>query len=179
MEQVKVSLIRYPTDDDWMLVKRAALVTVGLKPITVPAQDWRHMMLVQRHSPIRELKIVFSLENIPYWLSTEFSRHIHAQPYIRSQRNDRQGAYDRNAARQDAPVNMIWSFNGQSIMEVANKRLCRLATKDAQHVMRIMCSLLQEQCQQYKGVLVPMCGYHGGWCHQGKGCGKCPVDNMG
>lgn len=113
---MKITLIKAPSDADWMLVKSLALVTVGKTPVTQPDFDWKHKMLVQRHSPIRALQIVFLLEDIPYWLSTEFSRHVHAMPFIRSQRNDRQDIYDRNAARQDAPVNMYWVLNGESML---------------------------------------------------------------
>ena len=175
---MNIEIVNWPRDSDWMEVKRRALVTVGKKPIREPDMRWKHEMLVQRHSPIRNLQISFLLEDIPYWLSTEFSRHVHAQPYIRSQRNDRQEAYDRNAARQDAPVSMIWDFNAESFMVCANKRLCQMASKEARTVMAHMCILLEEKCPEFIGTLVPMCIYHGHVCHESRGCGLCPYDGM-
>lgn len=175
---MKITLIKHPDDEQWMAVKNMALVTLGKKGVTAPDLWWKHKMLVCRHSPIRELTITFLIEDIPYWLSTEFSRHVHTEKFIRSQRNDRQTMYDRNAARQDAPVSMYWVFNGESIMEIANKRLCRLATPEAQNVVGEMCRLLEEACPEFKGALVPNCMYHGGVCHEFGGCGMCPYDGM-
>lgn len=176
---MKVTLLDHPGYAEWMTVKQAALVTIGKRAITPPDQEWKHKMLVARHSPIRELKIQFLLEDIPYWLSTEFSRHHEGcQPYIKSQRNDRQKSYDRNAARQDAPVSMIWTFNAEGFMTVCNKRLCRLATKEAQVVVAEMARQLEEMCPEFVGVLVPMCYQQGHKCHELYGCGLCEYDPM-
>ena len=177
---MEIVLLKYPTDEDWMEAKCDALVTAGKKAVTAPDINWKHKMLVARHSPIRSLKIKFELRDIPYWLSTEFSRH-HAgcEKFIKSQRNDRQENYDRNAARQDAPVNMRWELNAESMMIIANKRLCMKATEEARKAVREMCRLLIEQCPEFDGVLVPMCGYHGGVCHEIQPCGLCRYDGMG
>ncbi len=55
---------------------------------------WKHSILRARHSPIRTLQFAFYLEDVPYWVSTHLARHVHAQPFIRSQRNDRENEYD-------------------------------------------------------------------------------------
>ena len=34
-----ISLVRHPTDDDWMLVKQSTLVTVGLKSMRPPDEE--------------------------------------------------------------------------------------------------------------------------------------------
>ena len=87
---MQIELLKYPTEEDWMLVKRCALVTVGKQPITAPNDEWKHKILKARHSPIRELKFVFYLHDVPSWVATHLVRHTHAQPYVKSQRNDRQ-----------------------------------------------------------------------------------------
>lgn len=169
---MKATLMSYPSDNDWMQVKRRALVTVGLTPVTKPTQEWKHAILQARHSPIRRLMFSFYLQDIPYWLSTELSRHhVGCEKYIKSQRNDRQSNYDRNAARQDAPVNMIWDINGQSLMILANKRLCGQARPQARQIMRQICDQVVEVCPEYDGLLVPLCGYCGGVCHEMNPCG--------
>ena len=94
---MKVELIKHPTTDDWILSKQCALVTVGKEAKTEPTTEWNHSIPEARHSPIRVLNFVFKLE-IPYWVSVHLCRHIHAQPFVRSQRNDRQSDYDRNTA---------------------------------------------------------------------------------
>lgn len=179
---MKITLLDYPTDSDWLRCKENALVTMGLRVVHYPDEDWKHAMLVARHSPIRTLNIRFLIEGMPYWLSTEFARHVHAQPYIKSQRNDRRTKKDttddRGGRRQDYPVDMIWEFNAESLMICANKRLCKLATTEARNTMREMCNLLEEKCPEFVGVLVPMCVYHNYACHEVNGCGFCMYDDM-
>jgi thymidylate synthase ThyX len=160
---MKIELIKYPNAEDWMLCKQCALVTVGKNAITEPNVKWKHDILEARHSPIRELKFVFKLE-IPYWVSVHLCRRIHAQPYVRSQRNDRQSDYDRNSAPQNAPVTMIWSMNAEELMVIANKRLCNQASKETQMVVQTMCYEVLKVCPEFEGLLVPMCRY--GRCHE-------------
>lgn len=168
---MKVNLIKYPTPEDWMLCKKCALVTVGKNAVTEPTAEWKHDILEARHSPIRELKFVFELE-IPYWVSVHLCRHIHAQPYVKSQRNDRQTDYDRNSAPQDAPVRMIWSMNAEALMVIANKRLCKQASEETRQVVQAMCAEVLNNCPEFYGLLVPMCVYHNDVCHEMKPCYK-------
>ena len=72
------------------------------------------------HSPIRRLIYSFYME-IPYWVSVHLCRHVHAQPYVKSQRNGRQSEYDRNGARQDETVCMIWDVNAEELQEVPSE----------------------------------------------------------
>ena len=167
-----VELLRYPTDADWYEVKRRALVTVGKTEFAPPTPEWKHKILEARHSPIRYLQFSFYLE-LPYWTSVHLCRHVHAQPYVRSQRNDRQNEYDRNKAPQDAPVAMIWDMSAEELLVVANKRLCSLAAAETRAVVREMCDKVLEACPEFNGLLVPMCEYHGGVCHELKSCGRC------
>ena len=168
----EIVLTEFPTERDWMECKRRALITVGLKAKTPPDSEWKHSILEARHSPIRYLKFSFDLIGIPYWVSVHLCRHVHAQPYVRSQRNDRQDEYDRNRAPQDAPVNMILDVNAEELMVIANKRLCNQASLETHAVVRRMCDLVEERCPEFKGLLVPMCEYCGGVCHEMKPCGR-------
>jgi len=111
---MKITLLKHPTEEDWLEVKRRALVTVGKTPIEPPSMAWKRDILKARHSPIRYLRFSFLIEDIPYWVSVHLCRHVHAQPYVKSQRNDRQREYDRTKAPQDAPVNMIWDMNAEN-----------------------------------------------------------------
>lgn len=167
-----IKLHEYPSERDWMKVKRRALVTVGKEAVKEPDITWKHRILEARHSPIRWLMFTFYIE-CPYWVSVHLCRHIHAQPYVRSQRNDRQDAYDRNGARQDAPVAMIWDMNAEELMVIANKRLCMQAAPETRAVAEEMCRLVLEKMPEFEGLLVPMCEYNGGVCHEMKPCGRC------
>ncbi len=45
MANVRVTMTKSPTDDDWMEVKEDALVTVGKRAVTPPTTQWKHKML--------------------------------------------------------------------------------------------------------------------------------------
>lgn len=166
---MKVELLEMPTERDWIEVKRRALVTVGKKPVTAPTEEWKHDILRARHSPIRRLFFSFYIE-CPYWVSVHLCRHIHAQPFVKSQRNDRQSDYDRNSAPQNEMVTMIWDMNAEELMTVANKRLCKQASAETQAVVKDICDKVIEVCPEFEGLLVPMCKY--GRCNEMFPCGR-------
>lgn len=166
---MKVELLEYPLERDWLEVKRRALVTVGKRPVTKPDLPWRKAILEARHSPIRYLRFSFYIE-CPSWVSVHLCRHIHAQPYVKSQRNDRQNDYDRNSARQDTPVCMIFDVNAEELMTIANKRLCNLAAEETRQLVQLMCREVKNVCPEFESFLVPMCVYHGGICHEMNPC---------
>lgn len=168
-----VTMTEFPTENDWAQVKRRALKTCGKKPVTPPTTEWKHAILNARHSPIRRLFFSFDLDDVPYWLSNELCRHHEGvEKYVFSQRNDRQHNYDRNAARQDAPVNLVFDCNAEGLMTVMNKRLCSQASKEMQDLMRIIRATVLKMFPEFAGLLVPMCEYCGGVCHEMNPCGR-------
>lgn len=169
---MRISLIEYPTDKDWFEVKRRALVTIGKTPVTGPDSEWKRKILKARHSPIRRLVYSFLFEGIPSNTATHFARHIHAQPYISSLRNDRQSAMDGDSAPRNTPVDMILDVNAEELMVIANKRLCAQAATKTRQVANTMCDLASEVTPEIESFLVPMCEYHGGVCHEMKPCGR-------
>ncbi len=175
---MNVELLEYPGEREWMEVKRRALVTIGKHPVNPPDMEWKRRILMARHSPIRYLRFSVLFEGIPYWLSGHLTRHVHAQPYVKSQRNDRQDEYDRNKAPQDAPVDMIWDLNGESLLIVANKRLCSTAAPETRQAVQRMCDLIEDACPEFRGLLVPMCGYTGR-CYEMYPCARGPIGERG
>lgn len=164
-----VKILEAPTQKDWCEVKRRALVTIGKEMVTEPSFEWKQKMLEARHSPIRRLFFSFYIE-CPYWVSVHLCRHIHAQPYVKSQRNDRQSDYDRTKAPQDATVCMIWDMNAEELITIANKRLCKQASEETRQVVKQMCDLVIEQLPEFKTELVPNCVRNGGVCHEYFSC---------
>lgn len=172
----EITLIGKPTEQDWMEVKRRALVTEGKKPINPPSSEWKHKILKARHSPIRYLRYSFYIKDIPYWVAMHLRTHVHDcpngdefAPYIKSQRDDRQHEYARGKAPQDQPVNLILDVSGEQIMTLANKRLCRKASPETRWVVQAMCELVEDETPEYAGLLVPNCKYlkH---CPEMQGC---------
>lgn len=170
--KMNVEILKYPTEEDWLLVKKCTLVTVGKETNKPATERFKKDMLRARHSPIRELRFVFYLTDIPYWVSVHLCRHVHAQPYVRTQRNDRQSDYDRTKAPQDAPVDMMWSVNGEELITIANKRLCNLASKETKKLVKMICKAVIEVCPEFKAELVPMCVRNGGVCYEMFPCGE-------
>jgi thymidylate synthase ThyX len=169
---VKVTILKSPTEEDWLFCKRCALTTIGKAPKTPPSEEWKRKILRARHSPIRELRFAFLLEDIPYWVSVHLCRHVHAQPYVKSQRNDRQSQYDRGKAPQDAPVSMIWTMNAEEWLTICNKRLCNQASKETREVIEMIRDAVEETNPEFIDEMVPMC-VREGECHEMYPCGGC------
>ena len=169
---MNIELLRGPTETDWLEVKRRALVTIWRKPKSMPESEWRHKILEARHSPIRYLRYSYLIEDIPSNVATHLARHIHAQPYISSLRNDRQSFTDGDKAPRDTPVNMIFDVNAEELQIIANKRLCMQAAEKTRGIVAEMCILAKKATPELDGLLVPLCVYCGGICHEMNPCGR-------
>ena len=167
-----ITLAEWPEARDWYEVYRRALVTIGKRPIREPPDEWIREMLEARHSPIRRAWYSFELINLPSNTATHFCRHVHAQPYVSSLRNDRQDAIDGDMAPRCAPVDMILDVNAEELMVMANKRLCNQAAPVTRQIMAGMAELAVWATPQLAGLLVPMCEWCGGVCHEMRPCGQ-------
>lgn len=172
--QTTITLLAYPGPEDWWEVKRRALITVGKRPKTVPTSEWIEKMLDARHSPIRYAMYSFQFEGIPSNTATHFARHVHAQPYVSTLRTDRVTEIDGDMAPRCTKVDMILDVNAEELMIMSNKRLCMQAAEVTRRIMEGMTILACEVTPEMNKMLVPMCKYCGGKCHEYKGCGMCP-----
>jgi thymidylate synthase ThyX len=132
------------------------------KVINAPDVAWKKSILLARHSPIRCLPISFYIEDLPSYISVHFVRHhVGIEKYVKSQRNDRQSDYDRTKAPQDAPVNMIMDFNGESIQVFMQKRLCNKADPNTRKVAEEMRNILLQSNPEFEEVLKKPCQLFG------------------
>lgn len=168
----EVDVLKYPTEEDWMIAKKCTLVTIGKDPIQPPTMEWKKKLLAAEHSPIRTLQFCFRLKNIPYWVSTHLVRHVHATPFVKSQRNDRQSEYKREDAPQSATVDMCWYMNAEELVTIAHKRLCLQASEETREVIKEICKKVLETNPEFEGLLVPKCVYRGGVCTEFYPCNK-------
>lgn len=175
MPETKVTAIYYPEERELTLFKWACRVTAGKpeKPVSLPSTKLISDMLRARHSPIRVLNFAFLIENIPSNTATHFARHVHAQPFISSLRNDRQNVMNGDTAPRNTPVDMILYANAEELMIIANKRLCAKAAENTRKIMQQICAEAARVCPEIAPFLVPMCVYHGGTCHEPEPCGRC------
>lgn len=167
-----VNIIKYPTDEDWLLCKRCTLNTVGKDSTKTPTKEWRHKLLLAEHSPIRTLNFCIQMK-IPYYVSVHFCRHFTGVThFVQTQRNDRQKDYDRRKAPQDAEVSHMMFINAQELMFMARRRLCTQADPVTRQVMQEICRQVIELCPEFDGTLEPMCAYRGGRCTEFNCCGE-------
>ena len=164
LENCEIEILKHPTDEDWALCKKCTLITIGKDAIQPPTLEWKKKILAAEHSPIRTLQFCFLIKNIPYWVSTHLVRHVHATPFVKSQRNDRQKEYDRENAPQNSPVDMCWFMNAEELITIAHKRLCQQASKETREVVKEICRQVIETNPEFEGLLVPKCVYRGGVC---------------
>ena len=142
-------------------------------PKNGPSEKLVHDCLNARHSPIRVLNFAFLIEDIPSNTSVHLCRHVHAVPFVSSLRNDRQNRMDGDKAPRDTPVDMIFYCNAEELMTIANKRLCNKAAPMTRKVVQMMCLEALGRMPELAGLLVPICQYHNGVCHEIESCGKC------
>ena len=168
---MKLEILKHPTEEDWALCKTCTLVTVSKTGVTPPSHDWKVKLLKSGHSPIRVLQFCFKLTDIPYWVSVHLARHVHATPFVSTQRVDRQDKYDRNTAPQNAPVTMCWYMNAEELITVAHKRLCMQASEETREIVQMICDEVVKASPEFEGLLVPNCVYRGGLCDEFNCCG--------
>lgn len=133
-----------------------------------PSREFIARLLISEHSPIRLLGVDWTWEDIPYWVSTEWSRHKF-EKFISTQRTDRTGV-DRSEKPQGAPVNFDGYANAQSLIDAWRKRLCGCATKEARHLAIDFKRALHKVEPELANVLVPNCVYRCG-CPEFTECG--------
>lgn len=160
-------------DDDWTLVKNACRTTVNKKfSEKEPSDNFKKTLLIAEHSPIRLLDFYWEWNDIPYWVSTEWSRHKF-EKFISTQRNDRQDNYDRNKAPQDSPVKMNCNANMQHCIDAWRKRMCHQATDEARSLAEDFKEELHKTHPYESDILVPNCIYRCG-CPELSCCGLFP-----
>lgn len=171
--ETRISLIECPGAEDWWEVKRRALRTVNLRPKNPPTDEWISDMLVARESPIRRAGYSFLIEDIPSNTSTHYARHVHAQSYISTLRDDLQQYIDGDHAPRCTPVSMILDVNAEELQIICNKRLCNRAAEVTRAITKGMAEVASIGTPVIRKCLIPLCEYCGGVCHERKGCGKC------
>lgn len=136
---------------------------------------WRGA-LEARHSPIRAVVYRVYLYNVPYHIHVHLVRHhIGVQFYVQSQRV--LGDDKRGKLPQDAPVHVMFDANAEALMNMASKRLCKCAAKEAQEAVYLVKHELATQGDDFDFILsdhmVPQCDRFAR-CVEMKSCGMWP-----
>lgn len=145
----------------WRNVKNKCRTTVNKGYVdTGITKDFVKKILISEHSPIRLINVDWSWSNIPYWVSTEWSRHKF-EKYISTQRTDRTGV-PRDELPQGAEVRFDGFANVQNLIDSFRKRLCFQATHEARTLAMDFKQELHTVEPYIAEVLVPNCVYRGG-----------------
>lgn len=154
--------------ENWTNVKNKCRTTVNKEYSSISAtEEFKNKLLLSEHSPIRLITVDWSWKKIPYWVSTELSRHKF-EKFISTQRTDRTGV-DRNYLPQNTPVNFDGYANAQHLIDVSRKRLCTCATLECRNLITDLKLSLKEKNCLVADYMCPNCVYRGG-CPEFKPC---------
>lgn len=171
MDNVTVRILDTPTTQDWTVCKDLTLATVGKSAVKPVDHAFKEMALKSEHSPIRALQVSWVWENLPSWVSVHLTRHhVGCTPFVQSQRNDRQDAYDRNTAPQNIPVIHAEVANFQSIIDISKMRLCFNAAAETRYAWLLFLKELEKYEPELVAFCKPKCVYRGGICGEPRPC---------
>lgn len=168
---MKTKFNYFPLSEHWRRVKNHCRTTDN-KDFTEkdPTDTFKKKLLMSEHTPIRLLEFDWSWNDIPYWVSTEWSRHKF-EKFISSQRDDR---LIDDTPRAEKPQGALVNFDGyanmQSLIDSFRKRLCFKATPEARGLAEDFKVVLHFMYPSEADVLVPNCIYRGG-CPEFTSCG--------
>jgi len=123
---------------DWDVVYSAALYTQGKKPKEkgmMPSARWILDTVIANHSMLRELVYAIDIEDVPNFVINHLVRHVHAQPFVRTMREDITGVPSNEITRL-TPNSFRWFISGQELIQASNQRLCTKASKETRDVIK-------------------------------------------
>ena len=89
---MKVNVIQ---ETPWSRALNAARRTIGKPPLNKePSDNWRKMVIMAEHSPIKLVEYLISFKDLRQWVGVHLLRHEHMLPFIHSQRVDRREDID-------------------------------------------------------------------------------------
>ena len=158
----------------WELAKECALSTCGLESAkTLPTETWKSRLCRCEHSPLREVRFIVKLHNVPSFVSVHFVRHKYgAEHFVQSQRSDRsKSGASRHDLPQDAPVLHTMDLNAAEIIFISRRRLCSQASAETRAVWRAVVDELSKTEPELAAACVPECVYRG-FCPEFRPCGR-------
>ena len=140
---------------DWKRVKNHCRTTDNKEFTENEATEtFIKKLLISEHTPIRLIEFDWSWKQIPYWVSTEWSRH----------------KFEKFISTQGALVNYDGYANEQNAIDAERKRLCCQCTPEARRLGESFKADLHTTNPLESDVLVPNCIYRCG-CPEFNKCG--------
>lgn len=157
--------------DVWPDVKQAARTTISKDGTgAYPTDSWKKTILLAEHSPIRKIRFSWRWKDLKSWVSVHFVRHkFGIEHWVSTQRSDRTGN-DRDASRQDTPVNHECEANAQALIFISRRRLCSQASPETRAAWQEVKENVAKCDPILASVMVPECIYRG-FCPEFRSCG--------
>lgn len=121
------------------------------------------------HSNARTQIFWIRMYNIPLFVASHLVRHVHAQPYQRSKRLDR----DPNAKDlgRNTPTDLALLVNAEEIVNISFKRLCTKASIETREIWEQGLHEISKVDPDLVKFCIKPCVANGGICREPKGCG--------
>ena len=176
---MKVNVIQ---ETPWSRALNAARRTIGKPPLNKePSDNWRKMVIMAEHSPIKLVEYLISFKDLRQWVGVHLLRHEHMLPFIHSQRVDRREDIDSLTERvmsiieedvksdesfnkrdylfQGEPNDQDFVVNAQTLINISRKRLCHCASKETREAWVAVKEAIKEFDPIMASFMVPNCIY--------------------
>lgn len=194
---MKVNVIQ---ETPWSRALNAARRTIGKPPLNKePSDNWRKMVIMAEHSPIKLVEYLISFKDLRQWVGVHLLRHEHMLPFIHSQRVDRREDIDSLTERvmsiieedvksdesfnkrdylfQGEPNDQDFVVNAQTLINISRKRLCHCASKETREAWVAVKAAIKEFDPIMASFMVPNCIYRGR-CPEMNTCGYYKTDKF-
>ena len=194
---MKVNVIQ---ETPWSRALNAARRTIGKPPLNKePSDNWRKMVIMAEHSPIKLVEYLISFKDLRQWVGVHLLRHEHMLPFIHSQRVDRREDIDsltekvmsiieedvksdesfnkRDYLFQGEPNDQDFVVNAQTLINISRKRLCHCASKETREAWIAVKEAIKEFDPIMASFMVPNCIYRGR-CPEMNTCGYYKTDKF-
>lgn len=194
---MKVNVIQ---ETPWSRALNAARRTIGKSPLNKePSDNWRKMVIMAEHSPIKLVEYLISFKDLRQWVGVHLLRHEHMLPFIHSQRVDRREDINSLTERvmsiieedvksdesfnkrdylfQGEPNDQDFVVNAQTLINISRKRLCHCASKETREAWVAVKEAIKEFDPIMASFMVPNCIYRGR-CPEMNTCGYYKTDKF-
>ena len=194
---MKVNVIQ---ETSWSRALNAARRTIGKPPLNKePSDNWRKMVIMAEHSPIKLVEYLISFKDLRQWVGVHLLRHEHMLPFIHSQRVDRREDIDsltekvmsiieedvksdesfnkRDYLFQGEPNDQDFVVNAQTLINISRKRLCHCASKETREAWVAVKEAIKEFDPIMASFMVPNCIYRSR-CPEMNTCGYYKTDKF-
>ena len=157
---------------NWSEALNSARFTQRKKAISgEPSINWKKKLIEAEHSPLRCVMYNIDMYDIPRFISDQYVRHKHAEPFVSTGRSD---VLEENLPRDKQKMTDLYNtrlfLNAEEIINISRKRLCNKAETPTRIVWKAVLNELKKIDPELVDACIPNCIYRG-FCPEMKSCG--------